>query len=723
VSSIIKQVSHWWNQSRDYSPVDNGSIDANAANYTIVKKTYANFIGDPDENGNLRKSILWFAFKRLFFHKHTDEKTYNLLKTLNRVLEHEQHCDVFKNYFSDPNTNKENLEAFQAYILLVVKKLNKQYRQYLAKAQADKNTGKPRAARQAAHEAAELKKILADFKKYHNRWARHYDLTERICHVQENEIPNGYGFEKNHDTHEKAEKREMKARLKPFALSLCVIFSAGYGFFAFSGVIGFGVTLFPAMLIGITAFIVNFYIVYYATANVFKFRTWAEVGKALFLGADTMNGKTQNEPFAITIAIAMLAWGLALAFALTNAACTVATLTLWPVIPIEFVYFISSLIAVITAVVFSTVTNSILRDVFHQIKDFFTPHIKHIENYFAPWSDAMKPVEKATFILKTSLLVMKWIAFTITILPLVMEIFFRSQAYKELQQEWQEILAISDPQEKIYEKLKFRIDMALKVFMWPALIVTTTVIIISFVSALHMQIASFLQLLPIVSPKAAGFIATGIIAIAALPEATFDFSTMRSTCGRLINVIASIIAAPIKACYWLGHRLSTSDANQKEQATWIDHTAEEIDTFRERLWNDPWKTFGSMWETVKTGGLYSACGVNAGASGAFFGIEGQGLFETAGLSKNVAIHIAGGAGAMEALATGEAFSDDTITMTRPIKVSIEKAEGCVDALTGYQKECARSRFFTTREKAGENFFDRAHNKRESRAADYLISAN
>lgn len=570
----------------------------NNEKYQKIRKTYRDFIGGAKEAGDLKTSILWFAFKRTFFMGDTDQKTYDLLKTLNRVLEHKQHVDVFNQFFRDKvgetyvdkdkneKITKEDLNQFQSYLLWVFDDLNNRRENLLIEVQNDKTAGNLRAAREKSNQAKELDKILKDFKKYNNRWARRYELKERISnrsiivdedkqkqknsYIIENYDPKSEDEEKRKVEKERRKKRSFKKGSKPIAMTISGLVAAGCAFLVFSGLVfTLGIPVVPAVLLALATFVVNVYVFHPDTVSLFKFSKITDVLKAFVLGTDYAKGNLKHKTkgqIAQTALIAVSSMGMGLGFGLATAAAVIFSLAVFPFFPPVLPIVIGAILGLVTFISFNGVMNAALR--------------KHIEK------------------LKNFSIAKKW---------------------GNLRKEWNEInnMDKNDPEkyrEKLNAKIHFVVDTIVKFIAWPLLITVSVIGIIATLGALHQSIAPLFAKLPAVSAGIARIASLAVVALVVIPETVFNFTTVRNMFNMVFGLVADVIAAPFQGIALLFNNKTKSS---KEADGYFREKSHGVRAFIERFRTDPWKTVGPIWEGLKTAGLFAACGVNAYNNAAF----------------------------------------------------------------------------------------------------------
>jgi len=722
-----------------------------------VKKTYGNFIGNPDESKKQTTSIHGFALKR-FFTRNDDQETLQLLKTLNRVLEYEQHQEVYKNYFSNAEDlsaeqAKQRLQNFQAYILLVFKKLTREYEKELTLAKQAEcgEPAKPRTAREHYQKAEELAATLKEFKKHHNPWARKYDLLERIAPRPCKYVPGGehktnslmdiepkgktdkkeglnsYKIEYNHpDNHYKQERRRSKKMFSVLGYGVSVGIAAGQAalvFMALSTLLS--LPFFVVAPMALATFVVNYIIFSPDALALTKFRTAKKVLKAFVFGPDTI-GESIGISNMIRTFFSMAfsaAFAVAAGFAMGAALAAIA-----PLIP---AIILGVAVGVVTFCGFNGVINSALRTKFSELKDFLNPHPKAFLNYFSTHYSA---IQKSNGKLSKLIMTLAFIGETVVCgVTFPWQIFKASGAGKRWSAEKAEINEINDPRKKRQATIYFNANTFVKFIMWPTVIISTTVVTIATLGFLHGDMLTVLNFIPHLSSTVAEGITFGIIAATAIGEASFNFSTMQATAGRVFGLLGRIAASTY---LFTRSPLQTG----KEIKKYLVEKSQELVTFGKRLPNDPWKTTGELMESIGDNALNIACAVNAGGNAAVVG-GGAGVFQKVGMSEGVAKTTTMVLAGPFSYAAGESFTHNAIKGRAPAKISVKKAKEISEkqvqrtsegpgffSSVNYKRQQIQSKFFATHETKnnkkradGENyqnksFFQRAEEKFNTRKA-------
>lgn len=678
-------------------------VTAVSYNPNEVSNTFHDFIGRAEEPGKPNRSILWFAFKRIFFMGKANQETYNLLKTLNRVLEHDQMVRVFNQYF--PNQNKEkttydNLEQFQAYILLVIKKLNNEYKRLLTESSKAKNEKRPRAARLASQQAKEVNKVLLEFKKHHNRWARRYQLRERVKLSEiifDDEQKKYVDSSKNHEDNQqlkrmsnygieqlailgrgtddekkqeldRMEKRNFKINSKPIGKAITVLVAAGCGFLVFYGLImNLAFPLLPAALIAAGVFVINMRIFYEDTVKFFKFKNSLEVLRAFLFGADYVKAKSlviKNEHPVQTGILMFFSLAAGACFGLATGVAVVESLkALFPLLPFGFILSVGVLIASVTLISFNGLFSTILRKYLNKLKNFSL-----------------------------------------------------SKKWKDFKNEWEEISSEElSPDLNARQRLAAQIDFVTKTFFqiiaWPLVIGGSIMAVISILGALQPDVARFLLFtIPSLASSTANWISVGLVASALIPEWLFGFMTMRSLFNMVIDLSCKIITAPAKIVV----NLIDSPSKTKDKfKKYFAQKSQEIVTFFKRFRCDPWKTVGMLFGKGEAVGLMSSCGLDAFGNSAYAAGGTRAMQVLFKMPQDVACSVTRFTGLVASLGASTTYCRYANDMKPATKISVKKAEDYV------KNEEDNS---DVREESVFSFFSSRDYNNQVARSDYFISS-
>ena len=383
--------------------------------------------------------------------------------------------------------------------------------------------------------------------------------------------------------------------------------------------------------------------------------------------------------------------------------------------------------SVVTFIGFNGVMHSALRLNFMRFENFFKPHVKALRKYFSAEAKTENRKLNLLFALQTLGHIIKWAFYIALVIPAVIEIFWYSDAKKRLANEWKEISAIEDPRERRPAKIQFVLDKLLQTIIFPITIAAAIVACIANLGAMQIDIAGLFTSVPYITSTLANIGAIVIISIIALPDAIFSFITLNKLFNTISGLCTKIIAAPIAGTVLL---VNDPTKSSTESHDYLARKSQKSVTFFKRLSRDPWKTIGQVWESIKTGGLFISCGVNAfGNSGYTTG--GSALFQKLGLSSTVADLSAGITGGVDSLSTGVAYSLEAQNDERGSKVTTKSAKIFSQAngfpkqsnttrdffdMADYKKQKAISNYFTTDSELG--FFAKAKAERNERQESY-----